>query len=90
MNGHQLTYDFEVGNILNNASEVSHNAVTVEVMHKWLDEDEEFYYIVKCREVFDIRKDGEGRYVGMHPWFSEDEVKLLHGFTLYKYYELEN
>lgn len=83
-------WDFEVGSIFNNAGEVTNNAMRIEVMLKWLDEDGEAYYIIKCREIFDVLKDGQGRYVGGFPWLSEDEVTLVGGFGLYKYYELEN
>jgi hypothetical protein len=83
-------FDFVVGSVFNNDIEVSHNAVRVEVMLKWVDDDATNYYILKCREVFNVTKDGDGRYKGNFPWFYKDEVTLVDGFTLYKYYSQEN
>lgn len=80
---------YEIGDIFNNRIEVRHNAICVEIMADWVDEDGEVYYIIKCREVFE--PDGSEPYTISHsPWMFVEEVKLADGFYLYKYFEKEN
>jgi arginine/lysine/ornithine decarboxylase len=70
---------YEVGQFLTNAFEVnSGNAVVIEIMATFVDEDDERYYVVKCR-----RNGNSG-----HSWYYEDELDLLSEAHLYKYYEL--
>lgn len=77
---------YEVGCLLTNAIEVSSKAVTVEVMHRWVDpEDDDVQYIIKCRKV--------DRLTGvnsMGAWYYEDELDLVCEFHLDKYYERVN
>lgn len=77
---------FEVGQFLNNEFEVSRNAATIEIMAVWVDpDDEEVYYLVKCRSV--ARNSDNLMYSS---WYYEDEVDLVSEAHLDKYYELEN
>lgn len=86
----RMTAIYEVHDMFNNGFECSHNVIVVEIVHKWLDEDGEQYYIIKCREIVDQMKNGEGAWHYSHfPWMLVDDVKLVDGFYLYKYFEKE-
>jgi hypothetical protein len=75
---------YKVGDIFNNAWEVGPDnyPIDVEIMHVWIDEDEEVYYIIKCRAV---GLDNNGRRAGA--WLWEDDVDLVSHGHLEKYYE---
>jgi hypothetical protein len=82
---------YEVDSMFNNSFETTYNSIRVEIVHTWLDpEDKERYYIIKCREVFDELRSGNGGYnLAYSPWMLVDDIKLVDGFYLYKYFEEE-
>lgn len=83
--------DYEVGDLFNNHSEVSYNAIQVEVVNVWVDtEDTTRNYIIKCRNVFDTLKRDSAYHPQYFPWLLQDDLKLVDGFYLYKYFDKEN
>lgn len=79
-----MSEQHSVGDLFNNAWEVSDYAITVEIMAVWVDEedDNEVHYIIKCREV---TPDKYGKRVGA--WMWEEDVDLVSHGHLEKYYE---
>lgn len=69
---------YEVGTLLTNDWEVSEDtAIVVEIMQVYVDEDDDRYYVIKCRE-----------QESNHGWMWVDDVDFECEAHLDKYYRL--